>query len=162
TTVNTISHEHNESITDPLGNGWIATDGNENGDLCAYIFGSALGGAPGSTAWNQVINTRKYSLQEEYSNPPRADAGCIQRQGGTASPPNVNETLNYGGGPVMHTNTTYAIYWLPTARNTAPPAVTGTAVINQTLTTSAGSWAAGGAPFSYQWQRCAANGTGCV
>jgi hypothetical protein len=160
TTVNTISHEHNEAITDPLGNGWIASDGNENGDLCAYIFGNPLGGLPGSTAWNQVINSNKYSLQEEYSN---ADSGCIQRPGGTVSPPQVNEQLPYGLGPVMHTNRTYAIYWLPTARNTAPPVVTGTKVVGQTLSTSAGSWAAGGAaPFSYQWQRCSASAKSCV
>ena len=159
TTINTISHEHNESITDPLGNGWIAGDGNENGDLCAYIFGDPLGGSPGSTAWNQEINNNKYSLQEEYSN---ADSGCIQRPGGIVSSPNVNELLPYGGGPVMHTNTTYAIYWLPTARNTALPVVTGTAAVNKSLTTSTGSWATGGAPYSYQWQRCSSTGTGCV
>ncbi len=70
--------------------------------------------------------------------------------------------LVYQGGPVMHTNTTYAIYWLPTARNTSPPVVTGTAVVNATLTTSAGSWAGGTTPFSYQWQRCSSTGTGCV
>jgi hypothetical protein len=159
TTVNTISHEHNESITDPLGNGWIASDGNENGDLCAYIFGNPLGGSPGSTAWNQVINTHKYSLQEEYSN---QVSGCIQRPGGTVSAPNVAEQLPYNNGPVMHTNATYAIYWLPTARNTTAPAVTGTAVVNQILTTSPGSWALGGTPSSYQWQRCASNGTSCA
>ena len=159
TTINTISHEHNEAITDPLGNGWIAADGSENGDLCAYIYGNQLGGSPGSTAWNQVINTHKYSLQEEYS---RTDTGCIQRPGGIVSPPNVNEQLSYGNGPVMHTNTTYAIYWLPTARNTSAPVVTGTAVVNQTLTTSVGSWDGGAAPFPYQWQRCSSTGTSCA
>ena len=41
TTINTISHEHNEAITDPFGDGWIANDGNEDGDLCAYGFGSS-------------------------------------------------------------------------------------------------------------------------
>jgi hypothetical protein len=159
TTVNTISHEHNEAITDPFGTGWIAGDGNENGDLCAYIFGSPLGGSGGSTAWNQVINNHKYSLQEEYSN---AVSGCIQRPGGTVSPPNVNEQLNYGSGPVMHTNTTYAIYWLPTARNTSLPAVTGKTAVNQTLTTTAGTWTGGATSESYQWQRCSSTGTSCV
>lgn len=163
TTINTISHEHNEAITDPLtdpsNEAWIAADGSENGDLCAYIFGAPLGGSPGSTAWNQVINNDKYSLQEEYSN---SDQNCIQRPGGAVSPPNVNEQLDYLGGPVMHTNTTYAIYWLPTARNVALPAVTGTAAVNQTLSTTAGSWALGGSPYSYQWQRCSATGTSCA
>jgi len=63
----------------------------------------------------------------------------------------------------MHTNTVYAIYWLPTARNKSAPVVTGTAVVNQTLTTSVGSWDGGGAaPFSYQWQRCSSTGTSCA
>jgi hypothetical protein len=164
TTVNTISHEHNESITDPLGTGWLANDANEDeeSDLCAYGFGTALGGTPGVNAYNQVINGHHYDLQEQYSN---ADAGCVQSLSGVSSPPPPGDgsgPLVYHGGPVVHTNTTYAIYWLPTAHNTSPPVVTGTAVVNQTLTTSAGSWAAGGAPFSYQWQRCSSTVTNCV
>jgi len=62
----------------------------------------------------------------------------------------------------MHTNTVYAIYWLPTARNKSAPVVTGTAVVNQTLTTSVGSWDGGAAPFPYQWQRCSSTGTSCA
>ena len=41
TTINTISHEHNEAITDPFGTAWLAADGSENGDLCAFGFGHA-------------------------------------------------------------------------------------------------------------------------
>jgi hypothetical protein len=163
TTVNTISHEHNESITDPQGDAWLANDGNgdESADLCAYGFGTALGGTPGVDAYNQVINGHHYDLQQEYSN---LDNGCIQRPGGTPSStfPGTSGPLVYHGGPVMHTNTTYAIYWLPTARNTSPPVVTGAPAVNHTLTTSAGSWTAGGASYSYQWQRCSSAGTGCV
>jgi len=160
TTVNTISHEHNEAITDPFGNGWIANDGNENGDLCAYGFGASLGGTPGSDAYNQVINGHHYDLQQEWSN---LASGCIQRPGGAHTPPEFGSgPLLYGGGPVMHTNTVYAIYWLPTASNTNAPGVIGTAVVNQTLTTSNGSWAGGAAGFSYQWQRCSSVGTSCV
>ena len=62
----------------------------------------------------------------------------------------------------MHTNTTYAIYWLPTARNSSPPVVTGTAVVNKTLTTTAGSWAGAAGGRTYQWQRCSSTGTSCV
>jgi hypothetical protein len=166
TTVNTISHEHNEAITDPLtdpaNEAWIAADGSENGDLCAYGFGTALGGTAGLDAYNQVINGHHYDLQQEWS---EADGGCIQHTGdlNPTAATFGNPPLVYNGGPVMHTNTTYAIYWLPTARNTAPPVVTGTAVVNQTLSTSNGSWAGGGAaPFSYQWQRCSSTGTSCV
>lgn len=159
TTINTISHEHNEAITDPLGNAWLASDGSENGDLCAYSFGTQTN--PGTTgAYNQVINGHHYDLQQEYSN---ADHGCIQHTGGVPSVTTSGSgPLLYGGGPVMHTNTNYVIYWLPTARNASPPVVTGPAVVNQTLTTSTGSWAGGGAPFSYQWQRCSSTGTSCI
>ncbi|HEX6951230.1 MAG TPA: hypothetical protein VF124_00375 [Gaiellaceae bacterium] len=168
TTVNTISHEHNEAITDPLtdpaNEAWIATDGSENGDLCAYGFGAAIGTAPNGQPYNQLINNRPYSLQEEWSNPPRADTGCIQRPNDPnpqpaqfGSPPLVNN-----GGPVMHTNTTYAIYWLPTARNTSAPAVTGTPVVNSTLHSSAGVWAGGATSESFQWQRCSSTGTSCA
>ena len=164
TTINTISHEHNEAITDPFGTGWLANDRNqdENGDLCAYGFGTPLGGTAGADAYNQVINGHHYDLQQEWSN---TDNGCLQRSGGAVSPPTLPGTsgpLVYHGGPVMHTNTTYAIYWLPTARNTSHPVVSGTAVVNQTLTTTNGGWVTGGAPFTYQWQRCASAGTGCA
>jgi hypothetical protein len=159
TTVNTISHEHNEAITDPFGDGWIAADGSENGDLCAYGFGTQTG--TGTSAYNQVINSHHYDLQQEYS---KADGGCVQRYPGevATAPTFGNPPLLYGGGAVMHTSTTYTIYWLPTARNTGRPAVTGAPVVNQTLSTTAGTWAVGGAPFSYQWQRCSSTGTGCA
>jgi hypothetical protein len=159
TTINTISHEHNEAITDPFGNGWIASDGSENGDLCAYGFGTAVGTTSNEQPYNQLINNHPYSLQQEWS---EADGGCIQRPGGASTPATFGSgPLLYGGGPVMHTNTTYAIYWLPTARNKSAPVVTGTAVVNKTFTTSVGSWD-GGAPFSYQWQRCSSTGTSCA
>jgi hypothetical protein len=62
----------------------------------------------------------------------------------------------------MHTNTTYAIYWLPAAGNTSPPVVTGTAHVNQTLTTSSGAWNGAPSAFHDQWQRCSPSGSGCV
>jgi hypothetical protein len=170
TTINTISHEHNEAITDPLTDNshlaWIANDGpggtpgDENGDLCAYGFGTKLGGTAGVDAFNQVINGHHYELQQEYSN---VDGGCVQHLGGAHTPAMFGAgPLVYHGGPVMHTNTTYAIYWLPTARNVTAPVVTGTALVNQTLTTTAGTWADGGVPSSYQWQRCSSTGTACA
>ena len=43
-TVNTTSHEMNEAITDPdVATGWYSSQGNENGDLCAWWFGAPLG-----------------------------------------------------------------------------------------------------------------------
>ena len=164
TTINTISHEHNEAITDPLTDlsnlAWIAADGSEIGDLCAYGFGTPLGGTPGVDAYNQVINGNHYDLQEEWSN---ADSGCVQKLAGTSSPATSGSgPLVYQGGPVMHTNTTYAIYWLPTAGNTVQPVLTGTVAVNQKLTSTTGSWNGSPTSFSYQWQRCSSAGAGCV
>jgi hypothetical protein len=71
-TINLISHEHNEAITDPLGNAWFDRLGQENGDKCAWNFGTASG-SPGAE-YNQVINEDKYYLQQEWSN---RSAGCV-------------------------------------------------------------------------------------
>jgi hypothetical protein len=72
-TLNVTSHEHNEAITDEQGDAWYDLTGNENGDKCAWDFGTALGGATGAR-WNQVINGDHYWLQQEWSN---ASSGCV-------------------------------------------------------------------------------------
>ncbi|HEV2593386.1 MAG TPA: hypothetical protein VGU02_15995 [Gaiellaceae bacterium] len=74
-TLNVTSHEHNETITDLFGNAWYDSAGYENGDKCAWIFGTQLG----STAYgqyNQLINGHGYELQLEYSNRSR---GCVAK-----------------------------------------------------------------------------------
>jgi PKD domain len=73
--LSTLSHEHNEVITDPLGNAYIDGQSNEDGDLCIDQFGAALGGS-GPGAYNQVIGGGHYFLQEEWSN---QNGGCRQR-----------------------------------------------------------------------------------
>jgi hypothetical protein len=73
--LNVTSHENIETITDPLGNAWIDSSGNEIGDKCNFTFGSPLGGAAGAQ-YNEQIGTGNYYLQEEWSN---AAAGCVQR-----------------------------------------------------------------------------------
>jgi hypothetical protein len=74
-TLNVTSHEHNETITDPLGTAWYDSSGNENGDKCAWNFGSgsAIKGTSGAE-YNQVINGHDYYLQQEWSN---HSAGCV-------------------------------------------------------------------------------------
>ena len=49
--------------------------GNEGADKCAWRFGPAIGSTP-TGSYNQVIDTRYYWLQEEWSN---ARSGCVQR-----------------------------------------------------------------------------------
>ena len=72
-TINVTSHEHNEAITDPYGTAWFDRTGAENGDKCAWKFGTALGGSSG-TLYNQLINGHHYYLQQEWSN---AHSRCV-------------------------------------------------------------------------------------
>jgi hypothetical protein len=173
TTINTISHEQNEAITDPLAppigkQAWVAADGSENGDLCEFAFGAQTG-TPGVDAYNQVINGHKYELQEEWSNAADNGAGgCVQRLGGPTSPQPQGDgsgPLVYHNGPVMHTNTTYAIYWLPTRSKvpaaTKAPHISGRAHVGKKLSGSRGSWTYSPTVYRYQWLRCNAHGGSC-
>lgn len=93
--INTLSHEDNEAITDPLGNSWYDNAGNEIADKCTYPFfdpssdtniesdayGELVGGTPFSgstpgTAYNQLIDGGTYLLQREWSN---AAGGCVTK-----------------------------------------------------------------------------------
>ena len=65
--INTISHEINESLTDPAAGSWYDVNGYENGDKCAWNFGTALGG-PAGALYNQLIDGKGYYLQQEWSN----------------------------------------------------------------------------------------------
>jgi hypothetical protein len=92
-TINTISHEHNEAITDPAGNAWVSLKGDEIGDICAWNFGPTTGGTVGVDAYNQVINGDHYWLQQEYSNDGNA---CLQRYTPTSAPTNFTQPVLAG------------------------------------------------------------------
>jgi hypothetical protein len=73
------SHEISEAITDPnVYNGWYDNAGYENGDECAYVWGSTAG--PFGAEYNQTINGHHYLTQEEFSNIDFFDTGggCVQ------------------------------------------------------------------------------------
>ena len=125
--INTISHEQNETITDPVGDAWRTTDAShfEIADLCEWQFDN-----PPAQSYNQTINGHEYELQEEYSND---DSGCLLSYTPSVAPSTV-----------------------------AAPVVTGAAGEGLLLSTTEGSWMHAPSGYTYQWQRCAANGTGCV
>lgn len=88
-TVNVLSHEHNEAITDPLGTAWYDSSGNEIGDKCAWNFGTPLG-SNAHGQYNQVVNGHDYYVQQEWSN---ASAGCALKYGVSAPQPKLALSL---------------------------------------------------------------------
>ena len=98
-----LSHEHNESITDPIPNvAWTAGSGKiqgfEVGDVCDGKMGPSLGVAPNGAKFNQVINGHFYWYQEEWSN---VDHTCLQRLGPLGSKPTATFTASAGSGLSM-------------------------------------------------------------
>jgi hypothetical protein len=80
--LSSLSHEANESITDPLLNAYFDEEGLENGDECRNTpfgedYGAPLGGSAGAL-FNESINGGHYFLQREWSNDIE---DCAQRVG---------------------------------------------------------------------------------
>jgi hypothetical protein len=93
-----LSHEHNESITDPLPNSaWtdIGGSGGEIGDKCGANDGAALGTAENGASYNQVINGHLYWYQEEWSNQGNQ---CLQRLSFSGAEPTATFTSTPGAG----------------------------------------------------------------
>lgn len=81
-TFSSLSHEANESITDPELNAWFDEKGFENGDECRNTpleedYGAPRGGSAG-TLFNEEIGSGHYYLQQEWSNDIE---NCAQRVG---------------------------------------------------------------------------------
>jgi outer membrane protein assembly factor BamB len=69
-TINVLTHEQIEAVTDPLLNAWYDGLGNEIGDKCAWNFGNI--NLDGNLA-NVQLHNNFYLVQQEWSN---ADSGC--------------------------------------------------------------------------------------
>jgi hypothetical protein len=65
-TINSMSHEHFEAVTDPFGRSWFDGDPSrgEIGDKCEYRFGAVRGDGSNIT----LNHGHAYLLQEEWSN----------------------------------------------------------------------------------------------
>ncbi len=93
-----LSHEHNESITDPEpNNAWtdFGGSGGEIGDKCGGTDGSALGTAPDGSPYNQIVNGHEYLYQEEWSN---QGSACLQRFTFSGQAPSASFTSAAAGG----------------------------------------------------------------
>jgi hypothetical protein len=76
-TIDTVTHETIEAITDPDGNAWMDPNGYEVADKCETgpQTGPPLGYAPDGSPYNQLINGHEYLVQDIWSN---ARGGCVQ------------------------------------------------------------------------------------
>jgi len=101
-----LSHEHNESITDPEpNNAWtdIGGSGGEIGDKCRTFeasteFGAPLGKAKNGAKYNQVVNGHFYWYQQEWSNQRHK---CMQRLTFTGAEPTATFSSTTDAGNKM-------------------------------------------------------------
>ncbi len=95
--ISATSHEQNESMTDPFGTGWWDSNSNdsaagyENGDMCAYDFGTTTG--PANKEWSQTINGHHYLMQTEWSNATNSCPGSDSSGNPVAGQPNYSTPL---------------------------------------------------------------------
>ena len=99
-----LSHEHNESITDPIPNdAWTngagPNQGEEVGDQCVGVMGTPLGTAPNGATYNQVINGHFYWYQEEWSNQTHS---CLQRLTPAKARPHAMFKVTAGSGLTLN------------------------------------------------------------
>ena len=78
-TISTISHEQNETVTDPDGNAWVDAEGDEEADLCLTNFGPGLerlrGRRRGTRASTAATTTsRRSGATADAACEPRAEA----------------------------------------------------------------------------------------
>ncbi|HEX6524661.1 MAG TPA: PKD domain-containing protein [Streptosporangiaceae bacterium] len=99
-----LSHEQNESVSDPIPNdAWTngagANQGEEVGDQCVGEFGTPLGKAPNGAKYNQVINGHFYWFQEEWSNQTHS---CLQRLTPSPARPHAMFKVTAGSGLTLN------------------------------------------------------------
>lgn len=66
--ISIIAHESEEATSDPDLNAWYFRSGNENGDQCAYKYGSTFAVGNGSVA-NVTLGGRNFLIQEDWIAP---------------------------------------------------------------------------------------------
>jgi hypothetical protein len=110
--IDVLSHEVNESITDPADRtAWQDASGAEVGDICTTDFATPLGSTdPNSsqtTEYNQVINGGHYYTQTEFSNYAYhrfgVGMGCQPSESAARGPSATGSGTHIYSNPTRHT-----------------------------------------------------------
>ncbi len=103
--ISVMAHELSESSTDPEGNAWYTSSGEENGDLCAWNFG-ATSGLPNGARYNVTLNGANYLMQQLWVN--ANGGGCVLSYSSTPSfnvSVSGSQTVPHGGTSGTYTAT---------------------------------------------------------
>ena len=60
-----LAHELEETVTDPALNAWYDKSGAENGDKCAWTFGTTTS-LSGGAKYNMILGSLKYLIQQNW------------------------------------------------------------------------------------------------
>jgi hypothetical protein len=132
-----MTHELDESVTDPQGDAWYDARDNENGDLCNFNYGSKFYGTANGSIANVQLGPRNFLLQEDWVNASGGycSIGLSQNTRFYTLPPcrMVDTRLPTGptGGPILQPgqNRTFAL-----AGVCGVPATAKTLSVNVTVT----------------------------
>ena len=139
--VSVMSHELEESASDPNLNAWYDTNGEENADKCAWTFGTTYSATGGGIA-NMKLGARDFLIQQNWVN---AGGGYCALSYASAANPDfslsvspASQTLPSTGG----TTPNYSITVTPSGGFTGTPSysITGLPVWATASAVTAGSF----------------------